>query len=340
MPYKRHDIAEIEGVGRSRAAALRQLGIRSTEDLLLRPESHLRALAGRVKRFPVNRLAEFRAHAALMQIDGLNYNHAEALYRAGYRTLTRLAAPDPAEVARALGAAAEEKLIPEGVDAKTVLRWQKSALEIAYTGALAGSVSDGDHPVAGATVICGFERAETDERGEFYLPFVPIGSHRLIIRAEGFRRAAYRVKSWPGSSLRYRLKLTRGEDEARVLDEAQGQLILSFEADDEQVFEDRKLSDLPDGTPLHFRERYKRGNRVRLLGVYRRREGNRVIVPRVVVSGDLIGDDAKVNDVYVVEGGRLRKSRKKFGAMRRDLLPAALRARGVRAKLISGKEVR
>lgn len=339
MPYKRHDIAEIKAINRPRAAGLRRLGIRSTEDLLLRPEPVLRLLVGRVKGFPVKRLAEFRAQAALMQIDGLTYEHAEALHRAGYRMLTQLAVPDPAAVARALGEAAKKKSIPGGVDAKTVTRWQKRALEIAYSGKVAGTITDGEKPVAGATVICGFERAETDEGGGFHLPFVPAGRHRLVVRAEGFKRAAYRVSALPGESVRFRLKLTRGEDEPVTLDEAQGQLILSFKADDELAFEDRKLADLPDGTPLHFRGTYGRGGaKVRLLGVYRRREGHRIIVPRVVVPADAVGKDAKVNDVYVVEGGRLRKTRKKFGAMRRELLLAPLKARGVKANLVAGKE--
>lgn len=339
MPYKRHDIAEIEGVGKSRAGVLRQLGIRSTEDLLIRPESYLRAVAGRVPRFPVKRLAEFRAHAELMQVEGLTYQHAEALYRAGYRTLARFAAPDPATVVRALDAAVAENLIPESADQKTVLRWQKRALEIAYTGTLAGTITDGDAPVAGATVVCGFEQSETDERGDFYLPFVPAGRHRVIIRAEGFKRSAHRVVVEPGRSPRYRFKLERGADEAEVIDESQGQMISRFSADDKLVFDNRKLSELPEGTPLHFRERYKRGDKVRLQGVYRRREGNRVIVTRVVVPGGLVEKSAAPGDVYHVAAGALRKGRKRLDALRKGLLLDRFKAHGVKPKLTSRKGV-
>ena len=341
MPYKRHDIAEIEGVGKSRAVVLRRLGIRSTEDLLLRPESYLRAVASRVPRFPAKRLAEFRAHAELMQVEGLTYQHAEALYRAGYRSLTHFAAPDPATIVRALDAAVAANVIPASADQKTVLRWQKRALEIAYTGSLAGRITGGDRPVAGATVVCGYERAETDGHGDFHLPFVPAGSHRLIVRAEGYKRAVYRVDSIPGLTPHCRLNLTPGADDdaGRTVDEAQGEPITSIEADDELVFEEKKLTELPDGTPLIFRERYKRGNRVRLIGVYRRREGNRIIVPRVFASGDLVEPNAAEGDVYLVEGGRLRRSRKKFAALREGLLLGRLKAGGLRPRPALGREV-
>jgi Domain of unknown function (DUF4332)/Carboxypeptidase regulatory-like domain len=339
MSYKRHDIAEIEGIGPSRAAALRRLGIRTTEDLLLRSEKHLRVLLRNVPRFPLNRLREFLAHATLMQINGVTGQHAEALYRAGYKRLDHLAAPDPATVARALDAAVAQNLIPESADAKTVMRWQKRALFIAYTGSLAGTVTDGEKPVAGATVICGFEHAETDEGGNFYLPAVPAGKHQVIVKAEGFKRSAHRLTVRPDSAPKYRFKITPGADERPVIDESQGGRITSFRADDTVVFENKTLADLPDGAPLIFRERYKRGGKVRLIGAHRRREGDRIIVPRLVVPASLVEADAAPGDLYYAEGGRLRKGRKSIGALRKGMLLRQLRARGVKANLVSTKEV-
>jgi hypothetical protein len=307
MAYQRHDIEEIEGVGISRADSMRSIGITATEDLLSAPELILRRMLDKIERFPVSRVREFQAHATLMQVTGLDGQHAEALYRAGRRTLTRLAAPGPSVIVRELDQAVDEGIIPEGIETTTATRWQKRALVINYTGTVIGLVESEGNPVEGATVYCGEEQAITDATGKFWLPVVPFGTAKLIIKADGYKRLTRKVAVSVGSIPLHNFSLTAGEDEEKIVDEMEGSAIRTVEADDKIVFYDVELEDLPDGTPLQFRHRYRNGD-VRLIGVYRRRRGNLIEIPRVVVSGDMVDGDAVKEDIYIWREGELHKS--------------------------------
>jgi hypothetical protein len=328
MTYERHDIEEIEGIGPGRAAALRDRGIVSTEDLLERTSLELHRTVGDIPRFPTRKLPEYRAHAELVQVDGLGPQHAEALYRAGRTDLLALARPNPSTLVEDLAAAVRDGLAPEGIDEATAVRWQKRALTVAYTGTVVGRVLDeGGDPVAGAVAYADTERGVTDETGTFRLPAVPYGNAEVVVRAEGYRRATRTLPVRPDVDARHVFELTAGADD-RSVDESEGDVLEAVAPDDELVFEDVALGALADGTPLHFRHRYRDG-RVRLHGVYRKRVGNRIVVSRVVVPGDAIGDAAP-GDVYYVEGGDLRASDETIGELRRRLATAHLAEHGVR----------
>lgn len=328
MTYERHDIAEIEGIGPGRAAALRDRGIVSTEDLLERTPLELHRTLEDVPRFPTGKLPEYRAHAELMQVDGLDPQHAEALYRAGRTDLLALARPNPATLVEDLAAAVRDGVAPEEIDEATALRWQKRALTVAYTGTVVGRVvDDGGDPVAGAVAYAGSERAVTDGTGTFRLPAVPYGNTEVVVRAEGYRRAARGLPVRPSVDARHVFELTAGADD-RTVDESEGEVLDGVGPDDELVFEDVAFDALADGTPLHFRHRYRDG-RVRLHGVHRRRVGNRIVVSRVVLPGDAVGDAAP-GDVYYVENGGLRPGDETIGELRRRLATAHLAEHGVR----------
>lgn len=322
MAYERHPLEEIEGIGPARATALREYGVRTTEDLLrLQPEivaSRMRAVAG----FSTSLLGKFRSHAELLQVTGLTGQHAEALYAGLRRNLLQLAGPTPNEIVAVIDAAVEQNLLPEGIDAETAGRWQKRALTIAYTGTVAGRVRSGTQPVANARVHCGLELAVTDADGEFWLPAVQYGHNPLVIEAEGHKRRRTSVQVSLGRIPHVEFELHAGSDPVVELDESKGQAIRSIEVDDRLVFDDIAIEDLPEHTLLHYRHTYRDGQ-VRLLGVHRRREGKDVHVPRVKASGDLITGAVAAGQVFEWTGGQLSRLDKTIREVHRETLAKA-----------------
>ncbi len=335
MIYQRHDIEEIEGIGVSRTASMRSIGITATEDLLSASELRLKRMLDKIERFPVSRVKEFLAHATLMQVTGLDGQHAEALYLAGRRTLTRLAAPDPSVIVRELDQAVEEGTIPEGIDIATATRWQKHALIINYTGTITGIVESEGNPIDSAIVYCEQEQAVTDSTGKFWLPSIPFGTAKLIIKAEGYKRLTRKIKVGVDSLPLHKFTLTSGQDEEIIVDETDGNAIRTVDADDKIVFYDVELEELPDGTPLQLRHRYRNGN-VRLIGVHRRRHNNLIEIPRVVVSGSLIDEGAIAEDVYILSKGKLNKSSDTIASVRNKLLFEKFIKAGINPELIEG----
>lgn len=307
--YQLHPIEEIEGIGPHWGRFLREDGFAWTEDLLDGPEWRVAARIRKDRGFPFARLRSFRRQALLMQVEGLSGQHAEALFRAGRRDLATLASAASATVAAELKKAAQARVIPEAPDAKTVERWQKRALVVAHTRALAGRVVDGEGaPVAGAVVHCGQERARSAADGRFWLPALPHQACRVIIHAEGFRRLRAALPAEADAGPRHEtFTLAAGVDEAVVVDEAAGGHVATFEADDEVVFVDAELAALPAGTPLVVRHHY-RDRRVRLVSAYRRRVGRRVEVWRVICPAAVVPSGAEPRDVLFWDGRALWKT--------------------------------
>ena len=324
MIYRKHEIEEIDGIGRIRGNKLRKLGIKSSEDLLLHSEEYLRGLLGKIEYFPMARVPEFRSQAELMQIDGIDGSFAGALYKARRRSLVKLSYPDPSSVVRELEEAREKGLINRPVSVSQVARWQKRGLIIHYTGTLAGQVECDGKPIANATIWVGLETAQTNYEGKFWLPSVKFGSHTMIIRAEGFKRFELPVDIVPDSLPIYTFELTPGEDFGQQSDEAFGEPLLAFRPDDKLSFYDADLDELPEGTPLQFRHIYRNGT-VRLIGVHRRRRGRIIEIPRVVLPLEMVGADIRKSDVFVWENGALTKSKIPLKEWRKRLVFSHLR---------------
>ncbi|MCK4797888.1 MAG: DUF4332 domain-containing protein [Spirochaetes bacterium] len=335
MIYQRHDIEEIEGIGVSRTASMRSIGLTTTEDLLSASELRLKRMLDKIERFPVSRVREFLAHATFMQVTGLDGQHAEALYLAGRRTLTRLAAPDPSVIVRELDQAVEEGTIPEGIDIATATRWQKRALVINYTGTVTGIIESEGNPIDGATVYYEQEQAVTNGTGKFWLPAVPFGTAKLVIKAKGYKRLVRKIKVSVDSLPLHNFTLTSGQDEEQIVNEMEGNAIRTFDADDKMVFYDAELEELPEGAPLQFRHRYRNGN-VRLIGVYRRRHNNLIEIPRVIVSGTLIDEGAVQGNVYYWKSGTLKKSTDTVTSLRDKLLLDKFKESGIELVLAGG----
>jgi hypothetical protein len=305
MAYERHPIEQIEGIGAGFGASLRKLGIRDTEDLLIgHPRSVLSRLA-KVPRFPTSRSWEFRVHAELMQVAGITGQLAEGLFLIGRRSLERFAVSNADEVVEKLDRVHAQGRIPAVPDATDVLQWQKRALAIHYTAKVCGTVVDRDkHPVAGASVYLGAERATTNERGEFWIPVATYDRHELIARASGFKRTERHIRVVPGQQPQFILKMEAGADDPVVIDEAAGRPIREIDADDAIVFEDTDLESLPDGTHLVFRERYDNGTS-RLLSVHRIRRDGQIVVKRVIADASAVAPGTRANTVFVLTGRAL-----------------------------------
>jgi hypothetical protein len=281
-------------------------GLHATEDLLRHPLDLLTAMFTAVSGFPRESLGSYRAQAELLQITDLSGQHAEALYRAGRGTLGAVERPAPSVLVRELDDAVADGVIPEGIDEATAVQWQKRALEIEYTGAVWGTVLSEEEPIEGATVHAGFEQAETDASGRFHLPVVPYGKTTLVVTAEGYQRLERGITVATDQQVDRTFDLEAGEDD-RFVDESEGGSITALGPDDRITFEDVELTDLPAGTPVHYRWRLRSGE-VRLHGVHRQRVGDQIVVQRITAPGTVVDGDPDPGDVYDWDGTELHES--------------------------------
>ncbi|HEX2208222.1 MAG TPA: DUF4332 domain-containing protein, partial [Longimicrobium sp.] len=304
MTYRLHDIEEIEGIGPVRAQVLRRRGIRYTEDLL---RFSLTALLRRLARdagFPLASMGRFRAQAALMQVPGLTYQFAEAIFWTDRRGLSMLAAPHPREIVADVERARAANLLNDSVNEETVLRWQKRAIAIDHSGRLAGIVADETHrPIAGAVVRVGHERAETAADGRFWLPLVPYGRIRASVSARGFRTYTGWKVIRPRQPVPLQpFVLVAGQDPVETVDERAGGFIARITPDDRRSWVPTPVSELPEGTALWFSRRLRDGRAI-LHGVQRKKVGRVVQIPKVTVPRDWVPAAVKSGTVFVWKQG-------------------------------------
>jgi hypothetical protein len=318
MLYQRHNVEEIEGIGSAYGGEMKNHGISKTEDLLVHSELRLNRTLGKISGFPTSKIKEFQAHAQLLEVSGMTGQYAEAFYRSGRHNLLKLAAPDPSVLVDEIDKAVKDSIIPEGIDLQTATKFQKRALKIAYSGKVFGLVESGTGPISGAIIYYNDETAVSDENGYFWLPVVSFGSVKLIIRTEGYHRLIRKLTLSPNVLSFNKIKLSEGNDEEETVDESAGDLIRHIDADDEIVFEDVSLEDLPNGSPLQLRHRYE-DNKVRLIGVYRTRVGNKIKVKRLKIDGNLIDIDSSIEQIYIWQDGKLNKSSESIRDIRKNL---------------------
>lgn len=330
--YKRQPIETIEGIAEERGTLLKEAGVFCVEDLLAANESLLWRDLKKNEGFPIASLATYVGAARLMQVDGLDGQMAEALTRAGRGSLQRLAAPAPGQIVEDIAAAKEAGIIPSTIDLDTAINWQKDALRVGLMATVHGEVRDEKGPVEGATVHVGHEKALTDSQGRFWLPRLPEGSHTAVVTAAGHLRRELPVRTAVSRLTRATVTLEAGEQEAASLDESKGQPIRTFSSDDRIAMVDTELSALEEGAPLRVVRRMSNGT-VRLVGLHRKRVGNRVEVSRLTVHANSVPDRFEKGDVLVRKGDVLAMSEKTAAEHRAAVNPSRSLYRGVRGEI-------
>ena len=267
-----------------------------------------------------------------MQIDGVDGQMAEALVRAERSSLQRVAAPAPAQIVDDIASAKEAGLIPSAIDLDTAINWQKDALRIGLMSTLHGEVTDENGPVEGAIVHLGQDKAITDARGRFWLPRLPAGSRTAVVTAVGHLRKEVPVRVAAAQLLRANVTLIVGAAEEAVLNEAGGQPIRTFDSDDEIAMVDTELSALAEGAPVRVVRRMSNGT-VRLVGLHRKRVGNRVEVARLTVHANSVPDRFERGDILVREGDVFTMSTKTAAEHRAAVNPSRSLYRGLRGEI-------
>ena len=122
-------LEEVEGIGGVYAGRLREAGITTAEDLLLRAGSRsgrgmLAASSGIAEKL----LLEWVNHCDLMRIDGVGSEYADLLEEAGVDSCAELATRNAANLHAALGQANERKeLVRRLPSVEMVGRWVAAA---------------------------------------------------------------------------------------------------------------------------------------------------------------------------------------------------------------------
>ncbi len=175
-------VRTIEGIGPVYEAKLQAIRAHNVSDLLrVSAEQLYRALDLDV---PLATVRAWRNRAALMHIQGVDHQVAEALHRGGIETVEELARQSLENLATRFAQAAEARIIPTVPANGQICDMIRDAATVHHCGRLAGTVlgAHGD-PVAGAEVRIGDRSTMTDERGRFRLLRIPLGrAVRLVIR--------------------------------------------------------------------------------------------------------------------------------------------------------------
>jgi predicted flap endonuclease-1-like 5' DNA nuclease len=114
----------VEGIGEAYAAKLREAGITTTEDLLVRANSRsgrgmLAAASGIAERL----IGEWVNHCDLMRIDGVGPEYADLLEAAGVDSCLELASRNASNLHAALAACNEASLVQRVPSVAMVQRW-------------------------------------------------------------------------------------------------------------------------------------------------------------------------------------------------------------------------
>jgi predicted flap endonuclease-1-like 5' DNA nuclease len=129
----RYNINDIEGIGPAYARKLKNVGIKSTGELLKRcAGSHGRKLVSRQTRLPESRLLRWANQADLMRISGVGTQFAELLEAAGVDTVKELRHRKAANLAETMKKVNDRKHLAKLSPSKTVIdRWIKQAKRLA-----------------------------------------------------------------------------------------------------------------------------------------------------------------------------------------------------------------
>ena len=119
----------VEGIGETYAAKLRDAGITTTEDLLLRARSRSgRGMLAAASGIPERMILQWVNHCDLMRIDGVGPEYADLLEAAGVDSCLELAGRNAANLHEALSARNEASTLVQRVPSvEMVQRWISAA---------------------------------------------------------------------------------------------------------------------------------------------------------------------------------------------------------------------
>jgi hypothetical protein len=188
MPTAQFDspVTLVEGIGAATARRLEDSGIFTVFDLLRAGAEDIHAAVHEVA--SLAQTLRWRAAAALLQVNGMTNQWAEALVAGGVDSIEQLHSATHAELRQALDAARAAGSIPDVPDDATLHALRVDAAVLQFTGAVNVTVRDDvDLPVAGAAVKVGALRGTTDARGRARIARIPLGrSARLVVEKTGF----------------------------------------------------------------------------------------------------------------------------------------------------------
>ncbi|MCK6545930.1 DUF4332 domain-containing protein [Myxococcota bacterium] len=306
MSYLLEAPETIEGIGPAREEVLRRAKITNLAELF-------RAGAPRVHRLipgaSAEQVGEWFCKGALMRVEGMTDDLADALVTEGIRSVHALADAELGALEAAAKKGRESGRLRAAPDLHALSALQKRAWKLAGSGMLAGRLCDRNgRGIAGARVIAGDREQHTDEAG--WYAFDKLDAGRIRVRIELERRPfpldVGEVEIRDGKltgPLRHRCSRDPAPSRLPVVRELDGHLIANTRATDVQLLT-RPLEELPEGSLVQVRTLGADGHS-RLMSFFKERTGNTIIIPRARVKREELPAGAAVGDVLRWAAGRL-----------------------------------
>lgn len=197
IPYKT-PLSYIEGIGPRTAQRLATLNLYYVFDLIRASAEQIHPAVSGVA--SVDEVRRWRSMAILLQVDTMTNHWAEALVRAGVKTIEELSGKSAADLTQLFAAARRKRVALTIPTAQDALRMLLDATVIHFTGGLNGTVQNRNgHGIPDVEARIGLTRTTTDERGRFRLIRIPLGvDQQLTLRHPQYRTAS--IDSPPLSS--------------------------------------------------------------------------------------------------------------------------------------------
>lgn len=302
-------VIEIEGVGKTYAEKLANVGIYTIGDLVfIDPEIEYTRLDSEI---PLPNLKKWKSMASFMQAPGINNQFAEALVRSDVFTIEDLFNPPPSEIVKKIEDAYNKNIIPEKVDLLAVVEWQKEAIKLSYTSSINGLVQDSKtkNPIKGATVSCFDETTATNEQGEFVLNLIPYGERSISVEKNGYYDFKMKIDiGLRPSKLKVLIKKSPDGFSSPVHASEYESQHVNVAPDDTLIMKQKDLSEIPDGAYLQIMKFYKRKPMAKLFSLSKYKIGQRVFIDIVKVDRNLIPKGAEERSILRKEKGGLAKT--------------------------------
>ncbi len=308
-------ITAIEGVGPATAERLEPIQVERIADLFFVSDAQVHRACADVASF--EEAAAWRQMAALMEVEGVDAQRAEALVVGGIETVEELAGKHLSVLIEVFQAAIDSGHLGALPDTDEAARMLASATRIEMGAVAMGRLVDADgQPVAGATLRAGWRSAQSDARGRFRIAGIHGGlNHGLRIERDGAS------PQWLETTFVHDPRLIGGPtlvlpaEVASGLDEFDGDALPPFEGFEVRTvrFED----DTPrEGEVLRVQGFYASADDVRMASIYRAFEAGEVLVrkARLPMSG-FVGDPPILGEIYLYREGRLRRAAGGAGAV-------------------------
>ena len=317
-------VSHIEGVGPVTEGTLAGAGVERVVDLVTTPGALLVAQTGSAH-------DDARAAAALLRVDELSLDVAEALVRAGIRTLEDLAEAGLQTVERACDRAVDERRMAEAPSLYRLAGFQRQACELIHRALVNGTVLVGGAPLDEGEARIG-QRRRPIEAGRFVVDAIPPGDHLLSIVVPGRAipfQAGLRLTAGDALARRFELPAPADDHDLSIVtsDERNGSMLTMIPNTRWRLVWGN-LDNLAPGTDLVVQSL---GSRPRLLDIFRTRIGDTVLITRYRVALDLLGQ-AQVKDAVRWNGQRFEPSPVSLAALQQARFEAVRSAQPARRR--------